>query len=432
MPQFLVTSPDGQKYNVTAPEGATMQDALERVKQQHTAAPSQPAKPVEPQGPKQATDIPPGQKEAGPMGQPMRFGGSTTIASTIPQGPTWEQAQQKLKDLQAKGVSQDDPQFKQALKERALGLQRLSSGGMEMMGAGMAPARVAEGAIPLAQQAAKVIPAITGKDALAASKGLVTDTMEHIGSAISDAQKPIGAAKALEDVKAARPNATILDIKAPSAEMDGKLAQARAGAQQAARAAQTAADKLTAVKTKLATVDKYATNKSSSQVRAARRDLTVAQREFDAASQAKEEATTALADVSNAAKELRKSDLAASKSGASGQSKSERQIAKEAQAAKGTVQRLEQFRAELDSVSNTPRALVSKARALGAFLKQQGRFNEAQYRTYLGQVNEVEKKFGQTQQARDALKAVLKEGAKAAGIGAGIGIGDAALSRSGF
>lgn len=39
MPQYLITSPDGTKYNVTAPEGASEQDALKRVMDQHTAAP---------------------------------------------------------------------------------------------------------------------------------------------------------------------------------------------------------------------------------------------------------------------------------------------------------------------------------------------------------------------------------------------------------
>jgi hypothetical protein len=37
MPQYLITSPDGKKYRVTAPEGATKEQALERVKSMHAA-----------------------------------------------------------------------------------------------------------------------------------------------------------------------------------------------------------------------------------------------------------------------------------------------------------------------------------------------------------------------------------------------------------
>lgn len=35
MPQFMITSPDGTKYDVTAPDGATEQDALKRVMAEH-------------------------------------------------------------------------------------------------------------------------------------------------------------------------------------------------------------------------------------------------------------------------------------------------------------------------------------------------------------------------------------------------------------
>lgn len=54
MPQFKITSPDGSIYNVTAPEGATEQDALARVQAQHGGASSggiqqpQPTQPLAP------------------------------------------------------------------------------------------------------------------------------------------------------------------------------------------------------------------------------------------------------------------------------------------------------------------------------------------------------------------------------------------------
>lgn len=39
MPEYMITGPDGAKYKVTAPEGASEADALARVKAQHTGAP---------------------------------------------------------------------------------------------------------------------------------------------------------------------------------------------------------------------------------------------------------------------------------------------------------------------------------------------------------------------------------------------------------
>lgn len=63
MPTFDITSPDGQKYRVTAPEGATEQDALAKVQAQHAEGPSLLSQAVKP-----ITDIPgdiAGEFEAG-------------------------------------------------------------------------------------------------------------------------------------------------------------------------------------------------------------------------------------------------------------------------------------------------------------------------------------------------------------------------------
>jgi hypothetical protein len=43
MPTFNITAPDGTMYRVAAPEGATEQDALARVQEQHVASPPQTA-----------------------------------------------------------------------------------------------------------------------------------------------------------------------------------------------------------------------------------------------------------------------------------------------------------------------------------------------------------------------------------------------------
>lgn len=95
---------------------------------QEPANPAEEAPAGGPPEPKTATDIPPEQKEAGPGGTPIRFGGSTTVASTVPEGPSWEEAQKTLLDLDKQGVPKTDPRYQQALKDKALGLQRLTQG----------------------------------------------------------------------------------------------------------------------------------------------------------------------------------------------------------------------------------------------------------------------------------------------------------------
>ena len=50
MARFRITAPDGSQYDVTAPEGATEQDALEMVQRQHQAQPA-------PSGPTGPTDM---------------------------------------------------------------------------------------------------------------------------------------------------------------------------------------------------------------------------------------------------------------------------------------------------------------------------------------------------------------------------------------
>lgn len=385
--------------------------------------------------PNAATDIPPEQKEAGPMGQPMRFGGSTVAASSVPAGPTWEQAQQKLKDLQSQGVQPNDPRFQQALRERALGLQRLSSGGYtsaaNIGGAAAAPleaaAKGAGSAIaPAAAKVAGIIPAVSGRDAVAASKGLLTDALGHIESGIKDAKQPIGVAQTVEDAGKAKPNADVVDIKQTAPDVTAKLSQARNDAQIAVKKASQASTKLDLVKQQLASADKYSTgpNKSLAAVRGLRRQLNVAQREADAASAEKDAAADALKQADKAAKDATQSDRKVSTSQA--------KITKDAAAAKKLLSRYEQFRAELTAPGITPKALTSKTRSFAQFLKGQGRLDEKQYSDFLGKINGVETKFGQTQQARDALRSVIKHALTAGGVGIGLGAGSEMLGKLGL
>jgi hypothetical protein len=42
MPQYRITAPTGETYNVTAPDGASQDDVMKYVQSQHAQGPSQP------------------------------------------------------------------------------------------------------------------------------------------------------------------------------------------------------------------------------------------------------------------------------------------------------------------------------------------------------------------------------------------------------
>jgi hypothetical protein len=51
MTQWIITSPDGTKYRVTAPEGASQADVIARVQREHSKQPAKPAEPTKPAEP---------------------------------------------------------------------------------------------------------------------------------------------------------------------------------------------------------------------------------------------------------------------------------------------------------------------------------------------------------------------------------------------
>lgn len=120
-----------------------------------------------------STDIVPDEKDPA-LG--IHFGGSHLTSSSIPEGPTWEQAQQRLISLQNEGVSEDDPRYKQAMKDKALGLQRLTGSAAEgfgLIGGASAGRAAAEKVVPLAVgKFSDIAGAVTGKTAKAAQEGV--------------------------------------------------------------------------------------------------------------------------------------------------------------------------------------------------------------------------------------------------------------------
>lgn len=106
----------------------------------------------------------------------IHFGGSHLTSSSIAEGPTWEQAQQRLIALQNEGVSQDDPRYKQAQKDKALGLQRLTGSAAEAfatLGGISAGSAAAEKVVPFAVgKFSDIAGAVTGKTAKAAQEGV--------------------------------------------------------------------------------------------------------------------------------------------------------------------------------------------------------------------------------------------------------------------
>lgn len=80
MPDFIITSPDGQKFKVSAPEGATADDALAYVQAQHQGAPA-------------TTEAPPATSEAPPASTgapPMKPSLTGAYKRTLGDAAEWE------------------------------------------------------------------------------------------------------------------------------------------------------------------------------------------------------------------------------------------------------------------------------------------------------------------------------------------------------
>ena len=167
MPTFEFKSPEGKTYEITGPDGATPEQAFSILKQYH------PDLGGEQTSGGKSTDIVPDEKDPA-LG--IHFGGSHLTSSTIAEGPTWEQAQQRLVALQNAGVSEDDPRFKQAMKDKALGLQRLTGSaaeGFATLGGISAGGAAAGKVIPFAAgKFSDIAGAVTGATAKTAQEGV--------------------------------------------------------------------------------------------------------------------------------------------------------------------------------------------------------------------------------------------------------------------
>jgi hypothetical protein len=115
----------------------------------------------------------------------VHFGGSTVASSEIPPGPSWEEAQQKLIALEKQGVPKTDPRYQQATREKALGLDRLSTGGLALGGA--------RGAGPALERGASAVGSAIGDTAMARGVGrILPGASAKAESAIKNIGTPTG------------------------------------------------------------------------------------------------------------------------------------------------------------------------------------------------------------------------------------------------
>ncbi len=164
MPTYRITSPDGKKYKVTAPEGATKEQALERIKQQHQAVVTKPTLLPEASGTSRFLQ--------GVGGEALKAAGG--IAGMIP------------------GVSQDNPiaQMGQEGIEKATGF----AGGAGKIVGGMLPyIALPEAKLP-ALLASAGIGAATQPGSLAerAESGLLSGVGMGVGQVLPGVVKSVG------------------------------------------------------------------------------------------------------------------------------------------------------------------------------------------------------------------------------------------------
>lgn len=163
----------------------------------------------------------------------ITFGGSKVTSSEVPPGPTWEEAQKTLLALDKEGVPSSDPRYKQALKDKALGLQRLTSNGQDIaLGAG-----IGGGLIKGAEGAAKLVPKALGAADRLVSRGATkaaeeaSTASEGIRSDIVSTASKNAAAKESEAAAAEKKAADIAKLQADIRARQPAIAAERAAAQ---------------------------------------------------------------------------------------------------------------------------------------------------------------------------------------------------------
>jgi hypothetical protein len=361
------------------------------------------------------TLIPPEQKDP-ELG--IRFGGSTAIASEPAPGPNYEEAQQRIKDLANQGAAPESPEIKAALRDRGLALNRLATGGLGLAGGGRVGMRgAAEAVSPIFKKAGQIAASATGKAAEEAATGLKAEATTAVSEAIKEAQAPIAKAEALTKAAAEKsPEAKVIGVKETPPDAGQALGQARQRAQSAAKASAKAESELAAAQRQMAIADKYAgSNKSSSAVRSARRNLTLAQRAVDTAASERETAQTALKEAQDAAKEAREAQNRVVTS--------ERQIQTQARSAKELVRRYEKIRADINAPNSSPAQIITNTRNLASMLQKSGRLTEQQYQEFKGQINEVARK----QESADKMKRRLELLIKSLEVTVPLGLGAGAI-----
>lgn len=445
MPQFLITAPDGGKYRITAPEGASEQDALAHFKQNYQPQEAQPqAASDASHGPLDVAGLPQPRSQA--MPQPFaesdpnlslhdlgQAGGKLAADVVGLPGDLERFAINHLgmgneKNILPTSESLARHWLGQPQTPRDAGYRQLGDVASFAVPVGVpSAARGVAGAVAgtgravgsLASRAAKVIPTAQGKFADAAGAALKADSGKMIDAAIQDAQRTAAPQQAIEAAQAERPNATILEVKQPSPDAAKALSEARQNAQQSAQRLAKAKGDLDLANQNLAAASKYAEanraargpSTSATQVRGFQGVKARAQREFNEAQAAHDQAQTALKEAQATNRQAITSAKSASdeaKRASRKETVSLNQAKRDAKASIAITQRLKQLKAELDAPHSTPEQLASSAKSIGSVLYKNGHMTFDRYKEFLGQVNETEAKYKSQADAKKILKNILK------------------------
>lgn len=121
----------------------------------------------------------------------IRFGGSAATAAEIPEGPNWKEAQATLVQLEKDGVPETDPRYQQALKERGLGLARLTTGGYQFAAPrGLSQNIATEAAPKAASVISRLLPGATKRAEQAITKIAPSFDKDKIGQSVLAALRP--------------------------------------------------------------------------------------------------------------------------------------------------------------------------------------------------------------------------------------------------